>query len=129
MVVSGWWVMGSGWWLVVGGWWVVQVLTRDKMKINLDTFLSAKTENEVLEFKEAKQSFSKDRLGKYFSALGNEANLNGKEKAYLLFGVNDKRNIVGTSISDKALNEYKKEIADHTSPSLSFLNIHRINTV
>src|SRR5690625_4355466 len=98
------------------------------MRINLDALLSAETETEILEFKEAKSSFSKNKLGKYFSALGNEANLNGKEKAYLLFGVDDQRHIVGTSISDKTLNEYKKEIADHTSPSLSFLNIHRINT-
>lgn len=98
------------------------------MKINLETLLSAETETEILEFKEAKSSFSKDKLGKYFSALGNEANLKGLDKAYLVFGVNDQRNIVGTSISEKALNEYKKEIADHTSPSLSFLNIHRINT-
>ena len=31
-------------------------------------------ENEVVEFKEAKNSFDVNELGKYFSALSNEAN-------------------------------------------------------
>ena len=32
-------------------------------------------ENEVVEFKEAKSNFSFNDIGKYFSALSNEANL------------------------------------------------------
>ena len=88
--------------------------------------LSANTETEVLEFKEAKNSYPKDKLGQYFSALGNEANLMGKPCAYILFGVKNDRNIVGTNISDPQINELKKEMADHTSPKLSFNAVHRI---
>ena len=99
------------------------------MKFDLEVLLSSDFETEVLEFKEAKQSFSKDKLGQYFSALGNEANLKKKEHAYIVFGVNDKTHqIVGTNISDKQLNEFKKEIADHTSPKSSFVDVERFKT-
>lgn len=97
------------------------------MYIDLHKILSSETETEILEFKEAKNTFSKDKLGEYFSALGNEANLKGKSYAYIIFGVNDKTHeIVGSEISDKQLNEFKKEISDHTSPKLSFIDVQRI---
>jgi len=97
----------------------------EKLLYNL---LQSNTETEILEFKEAKTQYDKDKLGRYFSALSNEANLKGKESAWLLFGVNNKKQIVGTSISDIQLNEYKSEMANHTSPMLSFIDIHRIYT-
>ena len=97
------------------------------MYIDLHKILSSETETEILEFKEAKNAFPKDKLGQYFSALGNEANLKGKSYAYIIFGVNDKTHeIVGSEISDKQLNEFKKEISDHTSPKLSFIDVQRI---
>src|SRR5690554_7309629 len=92
----------------------------------LHTLLSSETETEVLEFKTAENSYSKDKLGQYFSALSNEANLKKKDQAYLVFGVNDAKQIVGTNISDNELNNYKKEMADHTSPSLSFTDVSQI---
>ena len=67
--------------------------------LNLKDLLSS-PESEILEFKEAKNSYDIDKLGKYFSALSNEANLVGKDKAYLLFGVKDDKTIVGTNITD-----------------------------
>ena len=33
-------------------------------------------ENEVVEFKEAKGGYNEDKIGQYFSAISNEANLN-----------------------------------------------------
>ena len=54
-------------------------------------------ENEVVEFKKAENNFDFDDLGKYYSALSNEANLRSLDKAWLVFGVHDKtRDIVGT---------------------------------
>lgn len=54
-------------------------------------------ENEVVEFKEAGDNYPTRDIGKYFSALANEANLRGLEKAWLVFGVNDKtRTITNT---------------------------------
>ena len=98
------------------------------MKEILQYLLSSDTETEVLEFKEAKQQFDKNRLGKYFSALSNEANLKGKSNAWMLFGVKNDKSIVGTNISNKQLNDYKIEISNHTSPTIGFVNVHRINT-
>jgi ATP-dependent DNA helicase RecG len=40
-------------------------------------------EDEVVEFKKAEKSFDFDDLGKYFSALSNEANLRDKGFAWL----------------------------------------------
>lgn len=41
-------------------------------------------ENEIVEFKKAEHSFDIDELGKYFSALSNEANLRERECGWLL---------------------------------------------
>lgn len=100
-------------------------MTENEIKDLLETLLRVETESEILEFKEAKKGFGKDDLGKYFSALSNEANIAGKAYAWLLFGVNNKKQIVGTSISEKQLNEYKLEISNNTSPMLSFLAAYR----
>ncbi|MCF6242974.1 MAG: putative DNA binding domain-containing protein [Bacteroidales bacterium] len=98
------------------------------MKALLSKLLASDTETEVLEFKEAKRQYPKDKLGKYFSALSNEANLKGIANAWLLFGVKNDKNIVGTNISENQLNEYKSEISNHTSPILGFKNTYRVNT-
>jgi len=92
----------------------------------LDELLSIPVENEVVEFKEAKTQIDKDKLGQYFSALANEANLKGQKQSWLIAGVKNDRSIVGTSISDKQLNEYKAEIVCHTSPRCNFTNIHKV---
>lgn len=94
----------------------------------LHKLLKSSTETEILEFKTAQKQYDRDKLGRYFSALSNEANLARKAEAWLLFGVNNDKSIVGTQISDKQLNEYKKEIASNTSPTLGFIAIHRVVT-
>lgn len=43
----------------------------------LERLLSVESESEVIEFKHAENNFDKRKLGKYFSALSNEANLKG----------------------------------------------------
>ena len=64
-----------------------------------------------------------------FSALSNEANLKGKPSAWLVFGVDDKRNVVGTRYRDRGreLQSLKKEIADQVMPRQTFLDIHTVN--
>lgn len=94
----------------------------------LHKLLSSETETEILEFKKAERQYDKDKLGRYFSALSNEANLYGKEFAWVLFGIDNDKNIVGTTISEKQLNEYKSEMAKQTSPTLSFIKTERIAT-
>lgn len=88
------------------------------------------SENEVVEFKEAKNDKNFDDIGKYFSALSNEANLNGVADAWLIFGIRDKdRAIVGTSYRSNStkLQNLKKEIADHTTGRISFKGIWELN--
>lgn len=91
----------------------------------LDDLLGLPSENEVVEFKEAKNQYDKDKLGKYFSALANEANLTNNKSAFLVFGIKNDQTIVGTKISEKQLNDYKKEVGEHTSPKLNFISSNR----
>lgn len=92
----------------------------------LDKLLQLSAENEVVEFKEAKTQFDKDKLGQYFSALANEANLNAQNEAYLVMGVKNDRSIIGTLINDDQINDYKAEMVRHTSPRINFSNVATI---
>jgi ATP-dependent DNA helicase RecG len=92
--------------------------------------LVAGWENEIVEFKEAGKDYSTGRVGEYFSALSNEANLRGVEAGWLVFGVNDKtRRVVGTSYreSNERLQSLKAQIAQDTEPSVTFRAIHEVN--
>lgn len=88
-------------------------------------------ESEVLEFKEAKTQFDFDRLGKYFSALSNEANLNNKAIAWFVLGVKDKledgvRPVVGTLWREGSCDKIKHEIAVKTNSGITFRNIYEV---
>lgn len=89
-------------------------------------FLSMKVENEVFDFKEAKTDFHFSNLGKYFSALSNEANLSNVNSAWLIFGIADDRRVVGTKYrtEEKKLQSLKKEIADKTNERITFREIY-----
>lgn len=92
--------------------------------------LRGAVENETTEFKEAKDNFDFNALGKYFSALTNEANLLGYRCAWLVFGVHDKtRKVVGTSYRDdpKKLQSLKHELAQKTTVNLTFSNIFELS--
>jgi ATP-dependent DNA helicase RecG len=58
-----------------------------ELEQTLKHLLSLGAETEIVEFKEAKNTYDFSKLGKYFSALSNEANLNRKSCAWLVFGV------------------------------------------
>ena len=84
------------------------------------------SENEVVEFKRAENNFDIDELGKYFSALSNEANLREREFGWIVFGVWDKKHqIVGTNFKDGevALNKLKNDMSQHTTDNLIFRDI------
>ncbi|GEB77189.1 AlbA family DNA-binding domain-containing protein [Sporolactobacillus inulinus] len=67
------------------------------LKRILQHLISLPSENEWFEFKEAKKDYTFDKIGQYFSALSNEANLKAQSKGWLVFGVVDKtREIIGT---------------------------------
>ena len=84
------------------------------------------SENEVGEFKKAENNFDFDDLGKYFSALSNEANLRGLDFAWLIFGYDEKKHeIVGTSYKngEGALNNLKHDFSQHTTDGQTFREI------
>lgn len=87
-------------------------------------------ENEVVEFKEAKTSYDSEKLGKYFSALSNEANLQDQGRAWLVFGVKDKgAEIIGSQYRRESahLMKIKEEIGNHTTGNLTFTRIHEVS--
>ena len=84
-------------------------------------------EDEVVEFKEARSNYSFNDIGKYFSALGNEANLRDKKEAWLIFGVDNDKNIIGTEYrKNGSLQSLKKEIVNGTNDRLTFLEIYEL---
>ncbi|MDR0416661.1 MAG: putative DNA binding domain-containing protein [Propionibacteriaceae bacterium] len=88
-------------------------------------------ENEVVEFKGVGDSYSTDKIGRYFSALANEANLTGVSGGWLVFGVhNTTRQVIGTDYREdpERLQGLKHQIAQGTSPSMSFRDIRVLNS-
>jgi ATP-dependent DNA helicase RecG len=90
--------------------------------------LNLPAEYEIVEFKHAKGDFHFDNLGKYFSALSNEANLKHQPTAWLIFGVTNNRQVVGTNYhADRpSLDRLKKGIADKTTNRITFVEIHEV---
>lgn len=88
----------------------------------------ASFENEVVEFKEARSNYHFNDIGKYFSALSNEANLIGLQEAWLIFGISDDKKIVGTDFRKQGgLQNLKKEIVNGTNERLTFMEIYILN--
>jgi ATP-dependent DNA helicase RecG len=89
-------------------------------------------ETEVVEYKEAKQSYNFEDIGKYFSALSNEANLRSAECGWLLFGVSNDRRIAGTAYRKEAkapsvgLRRLKHEVAKFTNGGVTFEEIYEV---
>lgn len=98
------------------------------IQTKLSTLLSLPVETEVVEFKEAKNGYDFTKLGKYFSALCNEANLKHQRAAWLVFGVNDQRQVVGSNfrVALKDLDSLKEEIANKTTNRITFVEIHEV---
>ena len=91
--------------------------------------LIARWEGEVVEFKQAGNDYDTDKIGEYFSALSNEANLRETNAAWLIFGVSDRsRTVVGTDYRPQAerLQSLKMQIAENTEPSITLRNIYEL---
>ncbi len=104
-------------------------MTTEQLEITLENLCNLSAENEVVEFKEAKNNYDFSKLGKYFSALSNEANLKNKSFAWLLFGIEDKKHKIVDSqyrATRKDLDSLKGEIAKKTTNNISFIEIHEI---
>lgn len=87
-------------------------------------------EDETVEFKEASNDFDTDRIGRYVSALSNEANLSDDPSGWLVFGVGNKtREVVGTNYrtDSKRLDGLKRQINDGTDPSMTFRSVRVVD--
>lgn len=101
--------------------------TNDELTELLDRLLAG-WENEVVEFKEANDNFPTSDVGKYFSALSNEANLKGAQAGWLVFGVSNRTHAVtGTEFRRvrERLDGLKKQIAE--GAGASFREIHELD--
>ncbi|MEN6516563.1 MAG: RNA-binding domain-containing protein [Methanospirillum sp.] len=98
----------------------------------LHDLMALPTETEWVEFKEAKVTYDLDDIGRYVSALSNEANLNGKPEGWLVFGVTNKppRRIVGSHYRENApgLDRLKREISKETNHGFTFSATHEVET-
>ena len=104
-------------------------MNQSELRQELDRLCELPHETEWLEFKEAKNSFHFDELGKYFSALSNEANLKRQACGWLIFGVKDDRSVCGSQFRENPahLDSLKQEIANHTTGNLTFDDIYVLN--
>lgn len=105
-------------------------MTKQELHETLQQLRNLSAETEVVEFKEAKNTYDFTKLGKYFSALSNEANLKGKPHAWLVFGIENKHHrIVNTQFRPhgKDLDSLKGEIANKTTNRITFIEIHELN--
>lgn len=87
-------------------------------------------ESEVVEFKEVAKSFPSTDLGKYVSALANEANLRGRERGWLVFGVSNKtRSVTGTGYKPGPEHlQADKMLVQNGTGSFTFREIHVLQT-
>lgn len=105
-------------------------MTKTELEYILQNLRNLTAENEIVEFKEAKNGYDFSKLGKYFSALSNEANLKGRPYAWLVFGVENKKHaIVGSQFRTvrKDLDSLKSEIANKTTNRITFIEIYELN--
>src|SRR4030066_2515265 len=105
-------------------------MTKQELLNKLNELRSLAAETEVFEFKEAKNNFDFAKMGKYFSALSNEAYLKGRPYAWLIFGIKDKgRTVVGSRFrpNQKDLDSLKGELANKTTNRITFIEIHELH--
>jgi ATP-dependent DNA helicase RecG len=107
-------------------------MTHFEPQAKLRELIELPAETEWVEFKEAKNNFDFNELGRYFSALSNEANLKGKPAGWLIFGVTDKlpRKLCGSNyrLHAPGLDRLKSEISKGTNHQITFSEIYEIQT-
>ena len=103
-------------------------MTPEQLEGQLDRLIAG-WEHECVEFKRATNDFDTDEIGRYFSALANEANLRGCDSGWLVFGVDNKtRSVLGTRYREEPdrLMGLKQQMAQNLGPSTTFRDIHEL---
>lgn len=105
-------------------------MDQQALQAQLDELIAG-WESEVVEFKQAGKDYDTDKIGEYFSALSNEANLRGADSGWLVFGVNNNsRSVVGSDYRPQPdrLQSLKMQISAGTEPSITLRDIHELLT-
>lgn len=90
--------------------------------------LMERWEHEIVEFKSATGGYSEDKIGQYFSAISNEANLAGKQYGWFVLGVSEtkEKHPVGTAFKNgpmTLLERFKYTISQNVTDAMTFLDI------
>ena len=90
--------------------------------------LMERWEYEIVEFKEAKGGYNEDKIGQYFSAISNEANLKQQQFGWFILGVSETvdKHIVGTSFKagkPELLEKFKYSLSKDLTDGISFLDV------
>src|SRR3954447_6022664 len=103
-------------------------MTEAERLAKLEELLKLPNELEWLEFKTASNDFDFNKLGEYFSALSNEPNLHHQTAGWLVLGIDEKHNVVGTNWKKNpgALEKLKHDVAMQTALKHTFKQIHEV---
>lgn len=102
------------------------MFNEEKLKLILDQLRNLPTETEWCEFKPA-GGIDLDKLGRYFSAVSNEARLHNEVYGWIVFGIHDKTHeIIGTNYKDTpiSLDNLKRELTQHTTNGIGFVGVY-----
>lgn len=91
-------------------------------------------EYEIVEFKEAKGGYNEDKIGQYFSAISNEANLKQQQFGWFVLGVSETadKHVVGTSFKagkPELIEKFKYSLSKDLTDGISFLDIIELHPV
>ncbi|MEA1928030.1 MAG: putative DNA binding domain-containing protein [Candidatus Auribacterota bacterium] len=104
-------------------------MNAEEIREKFNDLFDLPSETEWVEFKIAKNNIHFNKLGKYFSALSNEANLKRRPWGWLILGVQEyPREIIGTTYRKKRqdLDSLKHEVARHMTNHITFEEIHEL---
>jgi ATP-dependent DNA helicase RecG len=92
--------------------------------------LTRRPEGRVVEFKSARTQYDEEKLGRYFTALANEANLTTRTAAWIILGVDDTGAIVGTDYlrGDHDERQLRMKVEEGTQPRTGFRDIYSLDT-
>lgn len=96
--------------------------------------LMERWEHEIVEFKEGKGGYNEDKIGQYFSAISNEANLKHQQFGWFVLGVSEtvEKHIVGTSFKSgksELIEKFKYSISKDLTDGITFLDIIELTPI
>jgi ATP-dependent DNA helicase RecG len=107
----------------------LQMMNEEEQLKKLEELLNLPNETEWVELKTAKADYDFEKLGKYLSAVSNEANLHNEAAGWIIFGADKSHRVVGTRFKQarSELEKLKHDIAQHTTLNITFRHTYEIS--